>query len=145
VHLIETRQDAALAASVASAFALPQKHPLPPPPTFSPSDPIVNDAIRLMEARLHEPPAMRNLARACGISVSQLEHRFIKTLNTTPSAYLRHIRLAKAHRLANQSTQSVTEIAKICGFSSQSALARAFRQKYGCSIRQLRQNQNGKG
>lgn len=65
------------------------------------------------------------------ISRSTIQTLFIKNLNTTPKQYISDLRFAKAKQMIKDSTYSISEIARICGFSSIHYFSRVFKEKYG--------------
>jgi transcriptional regulator GlxA family with amidase domain len=62
-----------------------------------------------------------------------LQARFRRQLGQSPHAYYLDLRLSAAKRMLEQSAASVAEVATAHGFGSASALARAFRQRFGVS------------
>lgn len=143
LHLITTRHGAALARQVAASFLTttrdghePQLAPAPrPDPRL---DPRVATAVRLMEARIDNPETATTIARAVGLSPRRLESLFRENLGLTPAAYAQTLRLQAARRLITDTRHSLTEIALRSGFSSQSALSRAFRHHFGTPPSALR-------
>lgn len=71
------------------------------------------------------------LAEKHGLSRRQMERLFHDRLNTSPAAKLRDIRLDQAHSLISETDMSMMEIAVACGFQSQAALRKAYRQRFG--------------
>lgn len=88
----------------------------------------------LVEARLHDPdlsPAV--LAEAAALSYHQLHRALRDELETTPSRFIRTVRVECAAELLRQRAGSITEIAFSVGFESLSYFSRAFHERYGCS------------
>lgn len=143
LHLITTRHGAALARQVAASFLTttrdghePQLAPAPrPDPRL---DPRVAAAVGRMEARIDNPETATTIARAVGLSPRRLESLFRENLGLTPAAYAQTLRLQAARRLITDTRHSLTEIALRSGFSSQSALSRAFRHHFGTPPSALR-------
>ena len=94
-------------------------------------DPLLVRAIRLMEANIEAPLPVEAIAAELGIGPRALLQRFRATLGTGPKAYYAELRLALARRLLENTDRPVNDIAADCGFASGSALARAFRTRYG--------------
>lgn len=65
------------------------------------------------------------------ISRSTIQTLFIKNLNISPKQYISDLRFAKAKQMIKDSTYSISEIARICGFSSIHYFSRVFKEKYG--------------
>ncbi|WCM29643.1 AraC family transcriptional regulator [Sphingomonas sp. QA11] len=72
---------------------------------------------------------IRDLAEACGLSVSYFARAFRETTGMPPHQWLMDERLKHATRLLLNTDLSLTEIALSCGFSDQSHMTRVFRQK----------------
>ena len=78
---------------------------------------------------------------ASDIAVSATDATYAFTevrLGLTPAAYAQSLRLQAARRLITDTRHSLTDIALRTGFSSQSALSRAFRQHFGTPPSALR-------
>ncbi|MEQ9157113.1 MAG: helix-turn-helix domain-containing protein, partial [Roseovarius sp.] len=56
----------------------------------------------------------------------------------SPGKVYRHLRLAAARKLIEDSTLGIAEIAIRCGYDSPSSMTRAIRRQYGSTPRQLR-------
>ncbi|GAB3997860.1 two-component regulator propeller domain-containing protein [Spirosoma daeguense] len=77
--------------------------------------------------------SVEQLADAVSLSRSQL-HRKLKVLtNTSPTQFIRDIRLAKASELLTEGEQSVTQIAYAVGFDNLSYFSKTFQDHYGVS------------
>ena len=72
------------------------------------------------------------------IGRNQLQRRVKSTLDMTPLALIRHVRLKKAHDYMTDSTYSISEIAYKVGFSNLSYFSRAFKAKYKKSPSDIR-------
>ncbi len=148
LHLIERLHGGDLARRVASAFIYepllagdaPQR--LVPTAAIARRHPLVARAIALMETRLDNPEPVEDIAAALGISRRQLEQRFQKAIGQSPHGYALGLRLAEARRLATDGDQKVQDIALATGFGSHAAFARAFRARFGTSVRDLRRARN---
>lgn len=88
-------------------------------------------AIRLIEARLYEPPSLAVLARALGLSVYHFHHLFHTQTGEAVSAYCKRIRLESAATRLRWTEVSILAIADACGYASQSAFTRAFSAHFG--------------
>ena len=84
-----------------------------------------------MEARIDAPEPASATARAVGLSPRRLEMLFLAAFGTTPAAHALALRLAAARRIITDTRHPLAEVALRCGFSSPSALTRAFRRKFG--------------
>lgn len=88
-------------------------------------------AAAMMEAALERPVATAAIARRLGITARQLERLFRGHLGTTPGHHYLGLRLERARQLLQQTEMTVAEIAVATGFSSASALSRAYRGRFG--------------
>ena len=93
-------------------------------------EPRVAAAIQVMEKHIDEPISICNVADIIGISVRMLEYLFRGTLNMSPAAYYRHLRLQTARRMVVDTRLQLQEIAIRTGFNSLSAFSRLFKQYY---------------
>jgi transcriptional regulator GlxA family with amidase domain len=96
------------------------------------------EAVALMEANLGEPLPTEDIARLVGVSRRQLERLFKQHLDELPSRYYAELRLARARRLLQQTSQSILQIGLACGFSSGSHFSNAYRSRYGHTPREER-------
>jgi transcriptional regulator GlxA family with amidase domain len=79
------------------------------------------------------------IAAATRVSVRSLQLAFRRELDTTPMAYLRTVRLARAHRElvnAGPGQETVTAVAYRWGFSSTSRFSAYYRETYGVNPKQ---------
>ncbi|NSC24658.1 AraC family transcriptional regulator [Streptomyces albus subsp. chlorinus] len=97
--------------------------------------PAVRRAIQLIEERSDQPLSLSDLAVAARLSPRALQEAFRRYVGCTPLAYLRQVRLERAHRdlLAADADGPVTvaEIAFRWGFSNLGRFAHWYRQRYG--------------
>jgi AraC-like DNA-binding protein len=86
-------------------------------------------------ARVEAEPGLAwttdSMARCAGLSVSRVHALFRSELDTTPHAWLRDIRLARARAWLTDTARPIADIALAAGFSDQSALTRALRDVTG--------------
>ena len=86
-------------------------------------------------ARIEAEPGLAwttaTMAQAAGLSVSRLHALFQAELDTSPHAWLRDVRLARARTWLAETTAPIAGIALAAGFSDQSALTRALRDATG--------------
>jgi transcriptional regulator GlxA family with amidase domain len=98
----------------------------------------LTEAVSLMEANLGEPLPTEEIAQLVGVSRRQLERLFKQHLDELPSRYYAELRLARARRLLQQTSQSILQIGLGCGFSSGSHFSNAYRARYGRTPREER-------
>ena len=74
------------------------------------------------------------MAESCGLGITQFVHIVKQLTNMTPLHYLNNYRLRLAAKLlCEHPTDSVTDIAQACAFSSSQYFATVFRRRFGCS------------
>jgi AraC-like DNA-binding protein len=99
----------------------------------------VRRAIEFMESNAHLPITIEDIARESRLSVRGLQYAFRSSLDVTPTAHLRRIRLAGAHeslRAASpQDGSTVAAIALKWGFVHPSRFAKQYREAYGVTPR----------
>jgi transcriptional regulator GlxA family with amidase domain len=88
-------------------------------------------AIGVMERQLANPAPRRDLAKAAGVSLRQLERLFAQHLGASIERHYLTLRLARARELLRQTSLPVLEIGAECGFSSASHFARVYRRVFG--------------
>jgi len=94
-------------------------------------DPRLVAVIAQMEAEIENPRRLADLAAAAGITRRQLERLFTGHFGVGPAAYYRNIRLDRARSFLAETSLPLIEVAVATGFSSKSAMARAYIQKFG--------------
>jgi transcriptional regulator GlxA family with amidase domain len=91
-------------------------------------------AIDLIEAEPQAPLTVEQLADRCGVSVRALRHGFRRHLDMSPMAFVRTVRLQRAHeelRAADPATQTVAAVARRWGFHHLGRFAAAHEARYG--------------
>jgi AraC-like DNA-binding protein len=94
----------------------------------------VRAAIDIIETEAQLPLTISALAARTYVSVRSLQQGFRAHVGTTPMAYLREVRLRRAHQQLQQSDPSVDTVASIVsrwGFSNQGRFAAAYAARYG--------------
>ncbi|MBT0567562.1 AraC family transcriptional regulator [Williamsia sp. CHRR-6] len=102
-----------------------------PQPVAPRSVAMVRDAIEADPARAW---TVTDLARVAHVSVRSLQESFARDLQTTPTQYLRRVRLERARAemsMADRSTTTVSEIAIACGFAHFGRFSTLYRATYG--------------
>ena len=83
-------------------------------------------ALDKMAAHIETPAPISKIAQAASTSVRSLNRLFLNELGITPGKYYRMLRLKRAREMAQQSNHPLEQIAHRCGFSTASALSRAY-------------------
>jgi transcriptional regulator GlxA family with amidase domain len=101
-------------------------------------DPHLKKAIAMMSEDVTKEFSMRELADDIGVSQRALQRKFRSALGTSPSRFLRSLRVQKAARLLDQTDMTLTEIAVASGFNSTRYLSKSFRLVLGYSPSEIR-------
>lgn len=98
--------------------------------------------IEMITAYIHqyfgERLTIKKLARMINLSESHFMKKFKEQTGTSPIAYLIEVRLEKSKRLLRDTTQSITEVALQCGFSSASHFSAVFTKESGITPKAYR-------
>ena len=126
-----------LASSVIAALLYAVDHPYRDALTTRPALPrpaSVREAVDLMEAEPEAPWTVHDLARRVGVTSRGLQGGFARHIGRPPMAYLRDVRLRRAHgdlRVADPARQTVADIAGRWGFTHLGRFGAAYRERYG--------------
>lgn len=96
-------------------------------------------ALDLVQHRHRDRLAVGDLARAAGLSISQLQREFMRLLGMSPTDYITKVRVLLARRALERGDQAVGAIALDLGFYDQSHFTRVFRQQTGLTPLAYRQ------
>ena len=94
----------------------------------------VRRAREFIEANADMPLTVADIARGAGVGVRALQQGFQRSLDISPTQYLRQVRLRHVHRdllLADPSATTVGKIAARWGFLHQGRPAAEYRERYG--------------
>lgn len=108
------------------------------------TDATTMDALKLMEANIHEPLTIAEVAAYAGVDARNLQRRFKKHLGKSPERVYLDIRLTRARILVQRSEKSLHDIALETGFASASHLTARYTPRFGASPRADR-IERGKG
>ncbi|NGO70799.1 AraC family transcriptional regulator [Streptomyces sp. SB3404] len=126
---------ATAAALVATHRMLPGGEPVRY--TGNVAHPAVRRALRLIEESSDQPLTLSDLAAAARLSPRALQEAFRRYLDSTPLAYLREVRLERAHRdlvaADGEGPVTVAQVAYRWGFSNLGRFAEWYRRRYGHS------------
>lgn len=93
---------------------------------------FLESVVEIIEAHLGDSQFGADwLGDEIGLSRRQLERRLETTLNESPGALIRRLRLERASKLLRAHAGTVSEVAYSVGFSSPAYFARAFKKAYG--------------
>jgi AraC-like DNA-binding protein len=92
-------------------------------------------AVAFIDGHADQPVTLAQIAAAAGVSGRALQAAFARRYATTPTRYLRRVRLERAHRELQAADPAcgatVAEIARRWGWANPSRFAAAYRQAYG--------------
>lgn len=91
-----------------------------------------------IEAELHRPFAVVELARAVGLSARFFSGAFRAAVGQAPHDFVIERRVARARALLHAGEQSLVEVALACGFASHAHLTSTFRRRLGVPPSALR-------
>jgi len=145
LYLIRRRFGYPLAMEVSSVFIYDGVHsatdtqPLVSLGMLENSEPRVAAAIHVMEQHIDDTLSIAQVAAQVNLSVRMLEYLFRQTLDLSPAAYYRRLRLQTARRMVVDTRLRLQEIAIRTGFNSLSSFSRLFRNHYRQSPGECRQ------
>jgi len=105
---------------------------------FATDTSILSHACTALTSRYRESVRMQDVAKEVNIHPGHLARLFRQQLHTSPTAFLRRLRVKEAQRLLSRTDQTIAEIAAAVGFSDQSHLTRAFRRSFGTTPKVFR-------
>lgn len=113
------------------------EHSLQRPPASAPliAPSQVKKAKEFAIANIHLPITVTDMAEAAGVNVRALQYNFARFLGTTPSLYLRNLRLDSARIEIQNSPPTVTiaEIARRWGFTHMGRFSVEYKKSFGTS------------
>ncbi|MCJ1714922.1 helix-turn-helix transcriptional regulator [Curtobacterium sp. VKM Ac-2922] len=96
------------------------------------ASPSVSRAVDLMHLDARSPLTLEDLADASGLSIRGLQNAFSRDLDTTPTKYLRDLRLDGARReLEDGEASAVAEVARDWQFNHLGRFASAYGERFG--------------
>ncbi len=137
----DTRQQPLIVAAMAPllAGALLECFPSNVTEQYLAGDPALPEALKDAVAFIHHHPgdvSINDLAAAVCLTPRAVQYLFRRQLDTTPTEYMRRVRLHRAHQellAGDRSKTTVTEIAQRWGFAHTGRFAVLYRQTYGQS------------
>ncbi|HEY9375207.1 AraC family transcriptional regulator [Streptomyces sp.] len=101
-------------------------------------DPVVGQALRLLQNDPAHPWTVASLATKAGVSRAGLARRFTELVGEPPMAYLTGWRLALAADLLRETDATIESVARQVGYSSAFALSASFKRVRGLSPQEYR-------
>ena len=118
---------------LAQSVARPQ-----PAATSKMSDYYIKEAINYIEQNFQNNITIENVASVCGINRSYLGKIFKKNTGQSPQEFLMNYRMVKAAELLKLTSLSIADIGSAIGYENQLHFSRAFKNIYGVSPREWR-------
>ena len=143
IHVIDRLAGHDLAVSTAKALSM-DRNPKSQRPYFlfiAPKDHGDDKVLQLqawIEAHHHEPVSIDAMVRAAGMSVRNLNRRFLSATGMSPLQYLRRVRIEAAKRLLEGKNVTIDRVAEQVGYGDTRAFIRAFGTLAGLSPGQYR-------
>lgn len=131
--------DPQLAAEIGQHFLMPrqrqaaQEQNAPEAGGDSVANRKVSQALDIMQQNTDEPLLCHEIAARVGLSERQLQRHFQRHVGLSLARQYLRFRLAKAHKLLQQTDLPVTEIAISSGFGSLENFSRSYRRHFGLS------------
>ena len=129
------------AAAFLAAHLLTRHASAPAPREARGEDRRVRKAISFITDNHQRPLTLTEIAAAADLSPYHFLRVFKAVTGQTPHRFLNSVRIERARRYLRRETLSVTEIAHLCGFTTPSRLATAFRRETGESPTSYRNSQ----
>ena len=99
-------------------------------------------ALRYISDNYTSEITLSDLAGICCMNRSYFCRRFHEITGRTAIAYVNEYRLAKAQALLLTTSMTISEVASAVGYDDSSYFTRRFRDLFGCTPKQLRENEN---
>lgn len=101
--------------------------------SVSPTEAYFRKATWYIEGNLANDISVTDVAAFVGLCRSQLFRIFSSEANCGPQKWILQARMRRAAHLLRESSLTLDEIARSCGFSCAAQLGQSFRKFYGCS------------
>ena len=102
------------------------------------SDYYIQEAIHYMEQNFQNDISIEEIAAVCGINRSYLGKIFRNSIGRSPQEFLMNYRMEKATELLKLTTLSIADIGTAVGYGNPLHFSRAFKNIYGVSPREWR-------
>jgi AraC family transcriptional regulator len=93
----------------------------------------VRRAKEILSANLDGRVPLKEVARACGLSVSYFSCAFRRSMGAAPHKWLLELRVEVAKQKLREGRLSLRDVALACGFADQSHLTQVFTRSVGVS------------
>lgn len=103
-------------------------------------DRAIMETLRFIRANACNGATVTDVAKQVAMSRSTLERRMREAINRTPKQQLRYIQISKARGLLSDTSESLTEIATICGFEHPEYMHVVFKREVGVTPGEYRRS-----
>lgn len=103
-------------------------------------DYYVKEALAFIEQNFQNDISIENIAKICGLNRSYFGKVFKEATGKTPQQFLLTYRMIKATELLKLTKLSIGDISNAVGYANQLHFSRAFKNEYGVSPREWRNN-----
>ncbi len=93
----------------------------------------IDNARNYIDTHYNQKITVEMLANVSGYCRSYFKKLFKQQYNISSSDYLNYVRIEKAKSLIEEKSYSISQIAMIVGYSSESYFSQVFKKKVGCS------------
>lgn len=122
---------------------IPDNPEKPETPDSTPEDPFITLVKELVQRNLDNADYnVDDLSSDLGMSRMNMYRKFQSVSDTTPSEFMRSYRLQMAADLLKTTSKPITEIAYEVGFTSPQYLSKCFKDEYGVTPKQYRNEAN---
>jgi AraC family transcriptional regulator len=97
----------------------------------------------LVDAKIEDDLSLDEMAQAVGLSTAHFARMFRKSTGETPHQFVLHQRLERAKAMLRAPDARVLDVAVACGFKTQQHFAQVFRDVWGVSPTEYRQDRVG--
>lgn len=104
---------------------------------------LAKKAQEMLTRDLSSHLSMKSVSEELGVSETSLKQYFQAVYGTNISTYMNETRMKYAARLLSSSKDSISDIAKACGYVNQGRFASVFREFYGMKPLDYRRNATG--
>lgn len=115
------------------------EHDMPSCPTASiTQETRLRDILNFMHNHYAEKITLDDIAAAAFISKSEVLRCFKNIIGQSPIGYLKNYRLRNAVYMIQNTSYSINTICELCGFDDHSYFSKSFKNIYGCSPRDFK-------
>ena len=100
---------------------------------------LVTSGQKILRQLISNPPSLDGLAKQLGTNRRRVNEAFQLYCGLPAFCWLREERLRQAHYLVGSTDTPISQIAEYLGYSTPTNFTKAFRERYGCPPRALRQ------